>query len=63
MKQVLIKKGLAHLMEVPFPSLGHDEVMVQVSTSCLSIRTELASLRGCAVPMWKRGSSAILLLF
>ena len=45
MKQVLIKKGVAHLMDVPVPNLGQNEVMVQVSTSCLSIGTELASVK------------------
>ena len=54
MKQVLIKKGIAHLLDVPLPSLGNDEVLVQLRSSCLSIGTELASVRGSAVPMWKR---------
>lgn len=54
MKQVLIKKGISHLLDVPVPSLGKEEVLVQVCTSCLSIGTELASVKGSAVPMWKR---------
>ena len=41
-------------MDVPVPNLGQNEVMVQSSTSCLSIGTELASVKGSAVPMWKR---------
>jgi len=54
MKQVLIKKGAAHAVEVPVPQLEPSEVLVRVQASCLSIGTELSGLRGSAVPFWKK---------
>ncbi len=54
MKQVLIKNGSAHVVEVPVPQLESGEVLVRVQVSCLSIGTELSRLRGSAVPMWKK---------
>ncbi|MDC0309004.1 bi-domain-containing oxidoreductase [bacterium] len=54
MKQVLIKKGVAHATEVPVPQLEAGEVLVRVQASCLSIGTELSGLRGSAVPLWKK---------
>jgi len=54
MKQVLIKKGVAHAAEVPIPLIEAGEVLVRVQASCLSIGTELSGLRGSAVPLWKR---------
>ena len=54
MKQVLIKSGSAHVVQVPVPQLESGEVLVRVQVSCLSIGTELSGLRGSAVPMWKK---------
>lgn len=54
MKQVLIRKGVAHAAEVPVPQLETGEVLVRVQVSCLSIGTELSGLRGSAVPLWKK---------
>lgn len=54
MKQVLIKKGVAHATEVPVPQQERGEVLVRVQVSCLSIGTELSGLRGSAVPLWKK---------
>ena len=54
MKQVLIKKGVAHATEVPVPQMDAGEVLVCVQASCLSIGTELSGLRGSAVPLWKK---------
>ena len=54
MKQVLIKKGVAHATEVPAPQLENGEVLVRVQASCLSVGTELSGLRGSAVPLWKK---------
>lgn len=54
MKQVLIKKGVAKVMEVPVPQLEAGEVLVRVQASCLSIGTELSGLRSSAVPVWKK---------
>jgi predicted dehydrogenase/threonine dehydrogenase-like Zn-dependent dehydrogenase len=54
MKQVLIKQGVARPVEVPIPQLGSGEVLVCVQASCLSIGTELSSLRSSGTPIWKR---------
>jgi predicted dehydrogenase/threonine dehydrogenase-like Zn-dependent dehydrogenase len=54
MKQVLIKSGSAHVVEVMVPQLETGEVLVRVQVSCLSIGTELSGLRGSAVPLWKK---------
>jgi predicted dehydrogenase len=54
MKQVLLKKGVAHAAEVPAPQLEAGQVLVRVHVSCLSIGTELSGLRGSGVPLWKR---------
>lgn len=54
MKQVLIKKGVACVTEVPAPHMDAGELLVRVQTSCISTGTELSSIRGSAVPMWKR---------
>jgi len=54
MKQVLLRKGVAHAAEVPVPQLGTGEVLVRVQVSCLSVGTELSGLRGSGIPFWKR---------
>ncbi len=54
MKQVLIKKGAAHTVEVPIPQMAQGEVLVRVQVSCLSIGTELSGLRGSGIPIWKK---------
>ncbi len=54
MKQVLISKGAAIIEEVPVPGIGPGEVLVRVRSSCLSVGTEMSSLRSSAIPMWRR---------
>ena len=54
MKQVLIKKGSAIVSEVPAPSIESGEVLVEVKASCLSVGTEMSSLRSSALPIWKK---------
>lgn len=54
MKQVLILKGAAIVAEVPAPRVVPGEVLVRVEASCLSVGTELSSVRSSAVPIWKR---------
>ena len=54
MKQVLLKRGVAHAAEVPAPQLEAGQVLVRVQVSCLSIGTELSGLRGSGMPLWKR---------
>ena len=54
MKQVVIKKGEAHVEEVPTPVVGYNMVMVKVYNSCISVGTELSSLKMTSLPLWKR---------
>ncbi len=54
MKQVLLKKGVAHAVEVPAPQLEAGEVLVRLQVSCLSIGTELSGLRSSSLPLWKK---------
>lgn len=54
MKQVLISKGKAIVSDVPAPSVGIGEVLVRVHTSCLSVGTEMSSVRSSSVPLWKK---------
>ena len=57
MKQVLLKKGAAHSVDVPAPQLEPGEVLVCVQVSCLSIGTELSGMHGSGVPLWKKALS------
>lgn len=54
MKQIFIKKGQAVVQEVPVPQISKDEILVEVSYSCLSVGTEMSSVRSTGVPIWKR---------
>ena len=54
MKQVLIKKGIPYVAEVPAPQIESGEVLVCLQASCLSIGTELNGIRASAVPIWKK---------
>ena len=54
MKQILLKKGVANVVELPKPQIGPGEILVQLQVSCLSIGTELSGLRGSAIPLWKK---------
>ena len=54
MKQVIIKKGVPYVAEVPSPKLEDGEVLVRLQASCISIGTELSGIRGSAIPIWKK---------
>jgi len=54
MKQVLIRRGAAVVEDVPAPHPGPGEVLVRVAASCLSVGTELNSVRSSGVPIWRR---------
>ena len=54
MKQVHISRGRALVLDVPAPTAGPGELLVQVRSSCLSVGTEMAGVRGSAAPLWKR---------
>ncbi|QWE29000.1 bi-domain-containing oxidoreductase [Polynucleobacter sp. AM-7D1] len=54
MKQILISKGQAILEEVPAPQAGPGEILVKVDTSCLSIGTEMGSIKSSGIPIWRK---------
>lgn len=54
MKQVLIKGGQATVDDVPAPMLERGTVLVGVVRSCISIGTEMASVRATGQSLWQR---------
>jgi predicted dehydrogenase len=54
MKQVLISRGNAVVTNVPAPRAEAGEVLVAVRASCVSVGTEMSSVRQSAVPLWKK---------
>lgn len=54
MKQVLMKKGKAVVEDIPAPSIGEQEVLVQVAFSCISTGTELSGLKEGGKPLLLR---------
>lgn len=54
MKQVFIQGGAAVLHDVPAPALGPKNVLVATRYSCISVGTELASVRMSALPLYRR---------
>jgi predicted dehydrogenase len=54
MKQVIIKKGVAVVEQLPAPKIGAGEVLVSVRNSCISVGTELANMQNSSIPLWKR---------
>ena len=57
MKQILVKSGQAFVLDVPIPKISDDEILVNIQKSCLSIGTEVSSVKGSATPIWKRAIS------
>ena len=54
MKQILIKKGIPEIFDVPSPSIEAGHIIVQSSFSCISIGTEIQGMKLNSVPLWKR---------
>lgn len=54
MKQILIKKGVPDIYDVPSPSIEAGHIIVQSSFSCISIGTEIQGMHLNSVPLWKR---------
>jgi len=54
MKQVLIKSGSAVVEEVPAPQVGHKNVLVRVTHSCISVGTEMAGVKMSGLPLYQR---------
>lgn len=57
MKQVLLRPDGIVVEEVPAPLCLPGTVLVRVDHSCISPGTELAGVRGAAVPLWRRAVS------
>ncbi len=54
MRQVLIQGGNAVVTEVPAPTVGKWNILVSVGYSCVSVGTEMASVRVSGLPLYKR---------
>lgn len=57
MKQVLVKNGEVAVLQVPAPRAGDKSILVRVRHSCISVGTEVAGLKGSAIPFHKRLSN------
>ncbi|MGI4850796.1 MAG: bi-domain-containing oxidoreductase [Janthinobacterium lividum] len=54
MKQVLIKSGMIEVANVAAPTSGNKNILVQVLYSCISVGTEIASVKMSSLPLYKR---------
>lgn len=54
MRQVIVKGGGAVLETVPAPVVSPGMVLVQNLSSCISIGTEMSSVRSSSMPLWQR---------
>ena len=54
MKQLLVRSGTVFLQEVPAPRVGPRNILVRVACSCLSVGTEMASVRMSGLPLYRR---------
>lgn len=54
MKQILIKAGKAVVEEVPAPRVGRKNILVRVTHSCISVGTEMASVKLSGLPLYQR---------
>ena len=54
MKQVLIKAGSAVVEDVPAPQVGHKNILVRVTHSCISVGTEMAGVKMSGLPLYQR---------
>ena len=53
-KQVLVKGGGVIVRDVPAPTVGSKNVLVQVRHSCVSAGTEMSSVRMSGLPLYRR---------
>jgi threonine dehydrogenase-like Zn-dependent dehydrogenase len=54
MKQVLIRAGNAHVDDIPAPQVDPKTILVKVLYSCVSVGTEMASVKMSGLPLYKR---------
>jgi predicted dehydrogenase/threonine dehydrogenase-like Zn-dependent dehydrogenase len=53
-KQVLVKGGNVFVQDVPAPTVGAKNVLVQVHHSCVSVGTEMSSIKMSGLPLYRR---------
>jgi len=53
-RQALIKSGNVILEEVPAPNVSKKNILVKVSSSCVSIGTEMAGVKMSGLPLYQR---------
>jgi len=53
-KQVLVQNGSVAVKEVPAPSAGPKNLLVEVMFSCVSVGTEMAGIRMSGLPLYRR---------
>jgi predicted dehydrogenase/threonine dehydrogenase-like Zn-dependent dehydrogenase len=53
-KQVLVKGGSVIVQDVPAPTVGAKNVLVQVRHSCVSVGTEMSSVKMSGLPLYRR---------
>jgi len=53
-RQLLVRSGKVFLKDVPAPSVGPKNVLVEVSRSCVSVGTEMAGVKMSALPLYRR---------
>ncbi len=54
MRQALIKSGEVILENVPDPKVSKKNILVKVKNSCISVGTEIESVRNSAMPIYQR---------
>lgn len=54
MKQVFIRKGNAVVEEVPAPCVEPNMLLIRTYFSCISVGTEMSSVKNTSKPLWKR---------
>lgn len=54
MKQLLVRGGKVFLKDVPAPTVGPKNVLVQLERSCVSVGTEMAGVKMSGLPLYRR---------
>lgn len=54
MKQALIRSGNVHVADIPAPCVEPKTILVEVCYSCISVGTEMASVKMSGLPLYKR---------
>ena len=54
LKQLILVSGEINLVDVPPPQLEDGFVLVQLLKSCISVGTEISSIKASGIPLWKR---------